>query len=70
MIGGESFTSIFRQVFRLSMIEKLNYTKGDIEEMPPFERYAYFDLINEYNDEIKKQREQEEQEEQARNMMR
>ena len=55
MIGGDSFTGVFRQVFKLSMVSKLNYTKGDIEEMPPFERYAYFDLLEEYNSEMSEQ---------------
>lgn len=54
MIGDENFISVFRQVFQLSMVNNLNYTKLDIEMMPPFERYAYFDLVNEYMEEKNK----------------
>ena len=59
MIGGENFVSVFRQVFQLSMVSDLNYTKEDIENMPPYERYVYFDLVEEYNEEITKTREKQ-----------
>ena len=45
MIGGESFINVFRQIFKLSIVEELSYTREDIENMPPYERYVYFDLL-------------------------
>jgi len=59
MMAGESFTGVFKQVFELSMVSKMNYTKGDIEEMPPFERLAYFELIKEHFEKIQAEQEAE-----------
>jgi hypothetical protein len=47
MRGDETFIGVFREVFQLATVRELSCTKEDIENMPPYERVAYFDLVNE-----------------------
>lgn len=54
MMGDTSFIEIVRQVFQLTMIKEINYTFEDYENMTPFIREAYFDLVDEYREEQKK----------------
>jgi len=45
MRGGESFIDVFTQIFDMCLVEGMSFTKADIEEMPPFERRNYYEMI-------------------------
>jgi len=47
MAGTESFLSVFKHIFEMCVVENLSFTKEDIDEMPPFERKSYFQMIKE-----------------------
>lgn len=55
MMGDESYISVFKQIFHLLMVDVLSLTKFDIDNMFPYERYAYFDLIKEYKENTKQE---------------
>jgi DNA replication initiation complex subunit (GINS family) len=61
MRGGTSFINVVREIFQLAMIKELNYAIIDLESMIPFERGAYFDLVEEYREEQKKLQQKQEQ---------
>jgi hypothetical protein len=61
MIGGENFESIVRQVFQLGTLKELSYSFCDIESMIPFERVAYFDLVEEQRNERRDAEEKEQE---------
>jgi len=65
MAGEESFNGVFKQIYDLCSCEGLSFTKSDIEDMPPFERRGYIDLINieieQQNREIEKNKKKQQQ---------
>jgi hypothetical protein len=55
MMGDENYVSIFKQIFQLLMVDVLSLTKTDIDNMYPYERYGYFDMIKDYRAEQKQE---------------
>jgi hypothetical protein len=51
MMGDTSFFNVFQEIFALCMNKFLSFTKEDIENMPPFERLAYLEMMKEYMEE-------------------
>jgi hypothetical protein len=56
MMGDISLIGIFHQIFELVMVPSLSFTKHDIDEMFPYERMVYVDMVHDY----KKQKEDDE----------
>jgi len=45
MRGDTSFFNVFREILEMCFVRELSFTKNDIEEMPPFERTSYIQMI-------------------------
>jgi hypothetical protein len=60
MRGDTSFMVVFQEIFNICMVKELSFTKEDIENMPPFERQGYIEMVKHYYDELEYQRQEEE----------
>jgi hypothetical protein len=61
MRGDESFFNVFQQIFFLGMTEELSWTKEDIENMPPFERLGYIEMVRQHYKDLEEKRKEQEQ---------
>lgn len=66
MRGDTLFYNVYQDIFNLCMVEQLSFTKEDIENMPPFERMGYSDLVDKYYEELEAKREEERQKQKSR----
>ena len=44
MIGGTSFFNVYYEIFQMG-VSPLGFTKQDIDDMPPFEREGYIQML-------------------------
>jgi hypothetical protein len=56
MLGDTSFYVVFQEILKLCAYDFLSFTKGDVEEMPPFERQSYIEIIDQQLKEAEEQR--------------
>lgn len=61
MIGGETFFGVFKQILDICLVKNLSFTKKEIDDMPPFERTSYVELIREHLEDLAEQQKQLEQ---------
>ncbi len=59
MMGDETFFNVYRQILDICMVKDLSFTKEDIDEMPPFERMGYVEMIKEHLEEQENKAKQE-----------
>jgi hypothetical protein len=67
MRGDTSFMVVFQEIFNLAIIKELSFTKEDIENLPPFERQGYTEMVQHYYDEIEHHRKKAEQKAKSEN---
>ncbi len=58
MMGGTTFFTVYQEIFAMCINKFLSFTKQDIEDMPPFERTGYLDMLTDYMEEYKEMLEQ------------
>jgi hypothetical protein len=58
MMGDTTFFNVYQEIFALCINKFLSFTKHDIEEMPPFERLGYLEMLDDYMEEYKEMMEQ------------
>lgn len=56
MIAETCFYNVFQEILKLCAYDFLSFTKGDVEEMPPFERESYISIIDQQLKESEEQR--------------
>lgn len=57
MIGGESFFKVYQEILDICLVEHLTFTKEDVDDMPPFERTNYIEMIREHLNKIAEEKE-------------
>jgi len=55
MMGETTFFMVYQEIFSLCMNKFLSFTKQDIEELPPFEREGYIEMLKDYMEEYNEQ---------------
>lgn len=60
MRGDSSFMVVFQEIFNICMVKELTFTKEDVENLPPFERHGYIEMVQHYYDEMEFQRQEAE----------
>jgi hypothetical protein len=46
IIAGTCFSNVFQEILKLCAYDFLSFTKEDVENLPPFERQSYIDIID------------------------
>ena len=57
MMGDQTFFSVYKEVLDICLVEGLSFTKEDVDEMPPFERTNYIQLIREHIEALEEEKE-------------
>jgi hypothetical protein len=65
MRGDASFMVVFQEIFNICMVKELSFTKEDVENLPPFERQGYTEMVQHYYDEMEFQRQEDDKKRKA-----
>jgi hypothetical protein len=59
MRGDESFFGVYQQILFFGLTQGVSFTKEDVENMPPFERTGYIEMIKQHFKDMEEERKAE-----------